>query len=123
MRQITQEQMKVFDAAKQKSLCDRITLHLYQHLPDTVTHLHRGDVKKAVEYNVSNAKEYGLTWESSITHYVSFVFLTGYKYEDIERIAVKYSNEQLEPDERIDYFASHVTEAEWDEIKSKLASL
>jgi hypothetical protein len=68
---------------------------------------------RMVRTGIARARSYGMTWESSITAFVVLTFIVAPNFDDHPLINRFLTNDEVEPDARVDELVAGATEGNW----------
>ena len=124
MLKIRQEQFDALKCQSEVAFVDRIIAFLLMRYPDlevqiptgqkTIEELDRETLRGMVQAGVARAREYAMTWETSLTSFVMLMFLIAPNFDEHLPIRLTLKNEKIDPEERIDRVCEQATVDTWE---------
>lgn len=120
--------MTVFQESAEESFRQRLSAHLLEQYPKTTVRL--PDKESAIEElsdetlhllvggNIERARSYGLNYESSIAAFSVLMFEVAPNFDAHQLSQLFLNDEDIEPNVRVDELLEHLTEKNWETIKS-----
>src|SRR5438094_1256738 len=125
MLRIRTEQLEAFQPVAEASFESRVIDYLHAEHEDAlirsssrtlpIAQLADEDLIQMVRRRIKKAREYGIRWESSLTAFVVLTFIVGANFDEQPAIRQVLTDEQVEPDLRIDQLWERTTEQDWEE--------
>jgi hypothetical protein len=126
---IRKEQFQVFQEVEDEKFVERVVRHLLDkhgslsvELPSDkflVSDMPVETLRHLVRNGIVQAREYGMTWETTLTSFVVMMFITSPNFHLYPAVNAILQDESVEPDNRTDRLVENITEAEWLEAKEK----
>ena len=125
---ISSEQMTTFQQSAEDNFVRRIAEHLREEYPKTIVIL--PDDKSAVDElseerlhslvrcGIERARIYGLSFESSIAAFCAVMFEVAPNFDAHQLSQLFMQDEDIEPNARIDELLEHLTDKNWETIRS-----
>src|SRR5258708_7547093 len=120
MLRIRHEQLKVFQPVTEAAFEERVIEYLRAEHAEAVVELSTGTVtlaelpdeplRQTVRARLERARAYGMTWESTLTSFVALTFVVAEHFDDQPAIHRVLSDDQIEPDLRIDQLWEQTTD-------------
>ncbi|MEW6210761.1 MAG: hypothetical protein AB1631_20520 [Acidobacteriota bacterium] len=124
---IKPEQMDAFKATADAAFVRRVASYLREKHGEVIVELPNATmaVKQIPEdmlcemarKGVERAREYGMTWESSLTAFVVLMFVTAPNFDDHPLIQRAMRDESIPPDLRIDQLWERTTDQNWEAVE------
>jgi len=120
---IRASQMEIFQPVADASFIRRTVEYLLENHGDVVIRLTEGSVtvkkintdvlRRMVRYGISRGRQYGLSWESSLTAFVTLMFVTAPNFDEHPLIQRVLKDETVPADSRIDQLWDRTTAQNW----------
>lgn len=127
MLTIRPEQMTAFQTVAEASFVERIADYIAENFGDrfvilptgmkTINELPPETLQRMIENGLKRARNYGMTWESSLTSFVVMMFLVAPNFDDHPLLKRPLLDAEIEPDKRIEQLWERTTDANWDAAK------
>lgn len=116
---IRPEQFDVFQPRADEQFVGRVVEHLRRAHPDVVGRLPAGVLCEMAQGGLARARRYGLTLESSITAFITLMFLVAPNFDEHPLIRHVLSDERLQPDERVAALRDRVSPGSWEKAERR----
>lgn len=127
MLKIRKDQIELFNPDAEEAFVRRVMDYLRERhgaqvvrLPDAagvVSDLPDERLRPMVEGGIARAREYGITWKSSLISYVVLMFLTAPNFDAHRAVYSYLTNEKIEADRRIDVLMNELPNKIWQEVE------
>jgi len=124
---IRASQMEAFQPVADESFITRAVEYLLKNHGDVVVRLTEGLVivnqintdvlRRMVSEGISRGRQYGLAWESSLTAFVTLMFVTAPNFDEHPLIQRVLKDETVPADSRIDQLWDRTTDQNWHAAK------
>ena len=128
MFKIRSEQIRLFQPDAEEAFVRRVMSYVRErhgnrsvNLPDgavIISGLSEETLREMVEGGIARARAYGITWKSSLMSYVMLMFLTAPNFDEHRAVAEFLTNEEIEPDRRIDKMMDEISNKIWPEVEA-----
>ena len=119
MVRIRAEQLQAFQPLAEAAFVNRVVQHLREYHASVVERLPDDMLRERVRYGLSRARQYGLSWESSLTAFVALMFEIAPNFDEHPRIQYVLRDERVPPNSRIDALQERVSEQDWEEAEQR----
>jgi hypothetical protein len=129
MLNIRSEQLEVFNPTAERAFQRRVVEYLRENhagvavqFPDgvtTVVKIPEDKLSEIVRIGLERARNYGMTWESSLCAFVVLMFVAAPNFDEHPLIERVLKDESVEPDSRIDQLWERTSEQNWEAVKQK----
>lgn len=116
---IRPEQRVAMQEALERDFVVRLMQHLRQHHADAVTGLDDNRLKERVEYGITQARSYGLAWQSSIASFVGLMFEFGPGFNQHPAAQAVLRDASIPAEFRVRELTERLPEQTWEEIGSQ----
>src|SRR5229473_2749666 len=121
MLRIRPEQLKVFQPVTEAAFEERVIEYLREEHPDAVVPISSGaptlladlpdeTLLEMVQVALRRARNYGMTWESTLTAFVVLTFVVAPRFDECPPIHQVLTDSTIDPDARIDALWERTTE-------------
>ncbi len=127
MLTIRPEQMEAFKATAEAAFVRRVASYLRAKHGEVIVELPSATLAvkqisderlcEIVRKGVERAREYGMTWESTLTAFVVLMFVTAPNFDDHPLIQRAMKDESIPPDSRIDQLWERTTDQNWEAVE------
>jgi hypothetical protein len=117
MFKLRQAHFDAFQAVTDRLLVDRIVLHLHENHAEAIDRFPDDILREMVGNGVKRGRSHGLTWESSLTHFVALMFEIAPNFDEHPAIRRVLHEPSVPPDERMDLLTEKVSGKEWEEAR------
>lgn len=124
---IRPEQMSVINSAAEEKFARRLETHLRSYYPKTVVKLPDQEsavkdlpeekLNPLVKLCIERARSHGFSFESSISAFTALMFEVAPNFDAHELVQPFLTDENTEPNKRLDPLLKQLTEKDWEEIK------
>lgn len=94
---------------------DRIAFHIGRYRPRDIRGIPPAVLRRRIAHGVAKGRSYGLTWEYSLTVFVSHMIGINPAFDEHPAVQRVLHDPDLEPDKRVDALYVRVTDDEWEE--------
>ena len=112
-------QLEAIQKPAEKDFAERLVAFVSETCPEQTASLRPAVLRKRVLWAQSGAQRLGLTWESSITLFVTHMFKRGPNFFQHQAIQRVFQDAAIEPNERMNQVMDRVTSAEWADVETK----
>jgi hypothetical protein len=117
MFKLRQAHFDAFQPLTDKLLAERIVLHLHENHAEAIGRLPDDILREMAENGIIRARSHGLTWESSLTHFVALMFEIAPNFDEHPAVRRVLREPSVPADERMDLLTERVSEEEWEEAQ------
>jgi hypothetical protein len=122
------EQLAVFKPVADEQFADRVIAYVRRkharavvrlvNGPTLVARLSDETLMKMVQLGIERARSYDLTWESSITTFVTLMFTVAPNFDRHQPIVAALQNAEFPADERMQKLWTRITSTNWEEARN-----
>lgn len=122
--QIRSEHLNAFQSRADDQFIDELVEHLLEEYGDTIVQLPEyttgideiplAVLREIVSNGVTQARQYGMTWEYALASFVSLMFVIAPNFDEHPIIRHILSSDAVAPDERIEMLWERITDEHWD---------
>ena len=127
MLKIRREQFEVFQPVAEAAFVRRVAEHLRDNHADAVVQfpnevilvkqIANEKLRSVAEYAITRARNYGLSWESTVTAFVVLMFVAAPNFDKHPLIQRILKDERVPADSRIDQLWERTTEENWEAVR------
>jgi len=124
MLKIRPEQVEVFQPVAEAAFVAKVVDYLKKTLPDEVVRLPDGPARVAeltdeilsnmVRGGIARAREYGITWCSTLAAFVALMFISAPNFDDHPLLKRSLLDNETDPNGRMDKLIKNSTEQNWE---------
>jgi hypothetical protein len=124
MLSIRKAQMDAFQVVAEKHLINQTIAFLRESYPEVIVRFPDGEsvikeipdetLRQMVSRCMARAREYGMTWETSLASFVTIAFLVAPNFDDHPLLKRALLDESLTPDLRIEKLTRDATDKNWE---------
>src|SRR5882762_6741284 len=129
MLTIRNDQIQSFDNVADEMFVDRVSQYLREHHADTaiqlpeaastVQDLNDETLHDLVCHGITRAREYGISYESTLAAFVVLQFETAPNFDDHPLLHRVLKDDRVEPNLRIDRLLERATPENWEAVKAR----
>ncbi len=112
---IRKEQMEALRAKMERDFVLRLSQLLRETYPELTANLSQERLVKRVEFGISRARSYGITWESTLGAFVALMFQVAPCFDEHSDIKSILGFSIVPPNERIDLLLKVLAPRQWEE--------
>lgn len=128
MLKIRPEQLRPFEAQAENAFVVRVMNFLRENHADDVVRLPKSEsptavaalsdkvLREMVMGGIDRARNYGMTWKSTLISFVVLMFIVAPNFDEHERIEVVLKDGGIPANERVDRLLDELTDEEWDTV-------
>jgi len=116
MLRVSQDQRRIVG---EPAFVDRVVFHFIRYRHEDVDHISDRVLRARVEHGLTVGRAYGLTWEYSLTVFVTHMIGINPEWHLQPAIHRALGDESLPPDLRIDAIFGAVTDDDWEEAAER----
>jgi hypothetical protein len=127
MLKIRPEQIQVFQEEAEISFARRLVEYVRQRHANVVVQLPQGPaivkqipndaLHEMVRNGIARAREYGMSWESSLAAFVVLMFVSVPNFDQHPTVRRVLEDKGIAPESRINHLLERVSQQEWEAIK------
>jgi hypothetical protein len=127
MLKIRKDQIELFNPDAEEAFLRRVMDYLRERHADKVVQLPDGTsvvselpeeiLRPMVANGIARARDYGMTWKSSLISFVVLTFLTAPNFDRHRAVYDYLTNEKIEADRRIERLMDELPNAIWQEVE------
>ena len=127
MFKIRKDQLNLFQPDAEEAFVRRVMDYVRERhgdktvkLPDAkavVFDLPEERLRPMVEGGIARARDYGISWKSSLISYVVLMFLTAPNFDEHRAVYEYLTNPKIEADRRIDIMMDELPNSVWQEVE------
>jgi len=110
---IRKEQMEVFRESLELAFVELLISHVRKHHGDAVGHLPEELLRFRVIAGIARARDYGLTWESSIGGFVALQFVIAPRFDEQPAIHRALTDNTRPSGQRMDALIGAISASDW----------
>jgi len=114
---IKKSQMDFFDINAEKSFEKRIADFIRKEYPNSISSIPEEILAEKVRSGISLGRKYGMTWESSLTAFVSLIFAVSPGFHRQPVIHSVLTNQKIPANERIKALFDNTSDSDWKEAE------
>lgn len=129
MLKIRSEQIRPFEAQAENAFIERVMEYLRKNHADTQVRLPKTQslvsgltdkvLRQMVIGGISQARNYGMSWKSTLISFVVLMFIVAPNFDEDERAENILKNGQIPADERVDKLLDELSDEDWESIAEK----
>ena len=127
MFKIRKDQLNLFQPDAEEAFVRRVMVYLRERHGRQTVKLPAGDavvfdlpeetLRPMVEGGLARARDYGISWKSSLISYVVLMFLTAPNFDEHRAVHEYLTNQKIEADRRIDIMMDELPNGVWQEVE------
>jgi hypothetical protein len=127
MLKIRTEQYRAFQPLAEAAFVAEVVEHLRETRPDEVVRLPGGQatiaelpddiLSKMVRRGIARARQYGITWRSTLLAFVTLMLVSAPNFDDHPSLRRVLFDCDIDPDERLDKMIEDSTEENWMDVE------
>ena len=115
--QIRNEQFAAFAAQAQAAFANRVLLYLRGNHAERVSSVNDDQLRSMVIGGLDRARRHGLTGESALTAFVTFMFEFAPNFDQHPHLRQLLSDRSMPPNARLARMSQVVSDQEWEEVR------
>lgn len=129
MLKIRSEQIRPFEAQAENAFIERVMEYLRKNHADATVRLPKMEsavseladkvLREMVVGGIIRARNYGMTWKSTLISFVVLMFIVAPNFDEDERVEKFLKDGQIPADERVDKLLDELSDEEWDAVGEK----
>lgn len=132
MLKIRSEQTRPFEAQAENAFIERVMEYLRKNHADAPVRLPKIEsaaagvseltdkvLREMVIGGIARARNYGMTWKSTLISFVVLMFIVAPNFDEDGRVEKVLKNGQIPADERVEKLLDELSDEEWDAVGEK----
>lgn len=115
---IRNNQIEAMKSMEDEILYGKIYVHIRSDPEQDTSHLNEKELMSLIKTGVKKGKEYGLTWVSSLTAFVSLTILIAPNFDQYPPAQQILTDERIDADDRPLALVNELTEEDWERASS-----
>jgi hypothetical protein len=116
---IRKEQMEVFRQRAERNFIDSVVKQLRSDHTETVHDVPEDKIYKRVEYGLQRGRGYGLTWQNSLSAFVTLMFDIAPDFDRFPEFHKYLTDESVTANERMGILLRETTEVDWENAQGR----
>ena len=127
MLKIRRDQIELFQPDAEEAFVRRVMSYVRERHGGVIVKLPGGEcavseladetLRPMVEGGIARAREYGMSWQSSLISFVLLMFLTAPNFDEHRAVYAYLRNERIDTDRRVNTMMDELPNPTWQEIE------